>query len=426
MTYISDTSAQDTQVQTQRSKIKLAMPFVAVIAFIIFIYFIVSPAIANWSSGQTAVELEKIRIAQVEQGMFVRDFSVQGRVIAAKRPVLYSPAQGTVTYLVEAGDSVTTDQTLAIIDSPELKSLYDQEIANLTKLKTHLEREKIQVKKSNLAHDNLIGKAEVSLNAARREMRRSEEAMRNNVISDIDYQKAKDDLQNAEREYQHVLKEVALLKESQKFEIQTRELELESQQVKVTELKRQVDGLKINSPVTGLVGNLNAQQKNSVAKNQPLLSVVDLTQYELEVSIPESYADDLALGMEAEITLNQTLYQGELVAISPEISKGTVNGKIRFKDDSLTGLRQNQRLTTRIILEQKNNIAFLPRGQFINTYNGQFAYVVKDDKAVKTPIKLGSRSLAQVEVLSGLKQGDKVVISDNDIFKDAPSVRILQ
>ncbi|MCF6434474.1 HlyD family efflux transporter periplasmic adaptor subunit [Pseudoalteromonas sp. MMG022] len=426
MTYISDTSAQDTQVQAQRSKTKLAIPFIAIIAFIVFIYFIVTPAIANWSSGQSAVELGKIRIAQVEQGMFVRDFSVQGRVIAAKRPVLYSPAQGTVTYLVEAGDSVTTGQTLAIIDSPELKSLYDQEIANLTKLKTHLEREKIQVKKSNLAHDNLIGKAEVSLNAARREMRRSEEAMKNSVISDIDYQKAKDDLQNAEREYQHVLKEVALLKESQKFEIQTRELELESQQVKVTELKRQVDGLKISSPVTGLVGNLNAQQKNSVAKNQPLLSVVDLTQYELEVSIPESYADDLALGMEAEITLNQTLYEGELVAISPEITKGTVNGKIRFKDDSLTGLRQNQRLTTRIILEQKNNIAFLPRGQFINTYNGQFAYVVKDNEAVKTPIKLGSRSLAQVEILSGLKQGDQVVISDNEIFKDAPSVRILQ
>ncbi|OHU85109.1 MULTISPECIES: efflux RND transporter periplasmic adaptor subunit [Pseudoalteromonas] len=426
MTYISDTSAQDTQVQAQGSKTKLVIPFVAIIAFIVFIYFIVTPAIANWSSGQSAVELGKIRIAQVEQGMFVRDFSVQGRVIAAKRPVLYSPAQGTVTYLVEAGDSVSTGQTLAIIDSPELKSLYDQEIANLTKLKTHLEREKIQVKKSNLAHDNLIGKAEVSLNAARREMRRSEEAMKNSVISDIDYQKAKDDLQNAEREYQHVLKEVALLKESQKFEIQTRELELESQQVKVTELKRQVDGLKINSPVTGLVGNLNAQQKNSVAKNQPLLSVVDLTQYELEVSVPESYADDLALGMEAEITLNQTLYEGELVAISPEITKGTVNGKIRFKDDSLTGLRQNQRLTTRIILEQKNNIAFLPRGQFINTYNGQFAYVVKDNEAVKTPIKLGSRSLAQVEILSGLKQGDQVVISDNEIFKDAPSVRILQ
>ncbi|CAH9063628.1 Multidrug resistance protein MdtA [Pseudoalteromonas holothuriae] len=426
MTYISDTSTQDTQIQKQHSKVTLFITISGLIALLVFSYFIIAPAFANWSSGKSAIALDKLRIAQVEKGLFIKDFSLQGKVIAARRPVLYSPAQGTVTYLVEAGDSVVKGQALANIESHELKSLYNQELANLTKLKTHLEREKIQVKKSNLQQDNLIGKAEVALNAAQREMRRSEEAMKDNVISDIDYQKAKDDLQNAKREYQHVLKEVALLKESQKFEIQTRELELESQKVKVTELKRQVDGLQIASPVTGIVGNLNVQQKNAVAKNQALLRVIDLTQYELEIQIPESYADDLALGMETQITLNQSQYSGELVAISPEISQGTVRGKVRFKDNTLTGLRQNQRLTTRIILEQKNNTAFLPRGQFINSHNGQFAYVLNGEEAIKTPVKLGSRSLAQVEIISGLKQGDRVIVSDTEIFKDAQSVRILQ
>ncbi|BBN83920.1 RND transporter MFP subunit [Pseudoalteromonas sp. A25] len=426
MTYIPDTSAQDTQISGKSSKAKSIWFMSGLVLLFLLLYFVITPAFTNWSNGTNSVALDKIRVAQVEKGLFIRDFSLQGKVVAARRPVIYSPAQGTVTYHVEAGDSVAVGQSLATIDSPELKSLYNQEVANLTKLKTHLEREKIQVKKSRLQQDNLIGKAEVALNAAQREMRRSEDAMKNNVISDIDYQKAKDELQNAKREYQHVLKEVALLKESQKFEIQTRELELESQQVKVTELKRQVDGLKIISPVTGLVGNLNVQQKSSVAKNQALLRVVDLTQYELEVQIPESYADDLALGMEAQITLNQTQYAGELVAISPEISHGAVSGKIRFKDTSLTGLRQNQRLTTRIILEQKNNIAYLPRGQFINAHNGQFAYVLNGEEAIKTPIELGSRSLAQVEVISGLKLGERVVVSDTNIFKNAPRVRILQ
>ena len=426
MSYIADTSAQDTQIEKPRSLNKIIIFSFSIIVAVIVSYFFILPSVVNWSKGTTAVHKDKLNIAAVKQGLFIRDLSVQGKVIAARRPILYSPAQGTVTYLVEAGDSVVTQQTIAIIDSPELKSEYNQQIANLTRLKNQLEREKIQVKKSNLEQENQIGQAQVALNAAQREMRRSDEAMKNKIISDIDYQKAKDDLQNAKREYEHAVKEVALIKESQKFEIKTRELELQSQQVKVTELKRQVDGLKITSPVTGLVGNLSTQQKNSVAKNQSLLSIVDLSEYELEVQIPESYADDLALGMEAEITLNQSIYQGELVAISPEIAQGRVQGKIRFKDKSLTGLRQNQRLTTRVILERKNNIQYLPRGQFLKTYNGQFAYVVSDNSAVKTPIKIGSRSLGKVEVISGLKTGDTVVISDSDIFKDAPSVRILQ
>ena len=426
MSYIADTSAQDTQIEKPRSLNKIIIFSFSIILAVIVSYFFILPSVVNWTKGTSAVHKDKLNIAAVKQGLFIRDLSVQGKVIAARRPILYSPAQGTVTYLVEAGDSVVTQQTIAIIDSPELKSEYNQQIANLTRLKNQLEREKIQVKKSNLEQENQIGQAQVALNAAKREMRRSDEAMKNKIISDIDYQKAKDDLQNAKREYEHAVKEVALIKESQKFEIKTREFELHSQQVKVTELKRQVDGLKITSPVTGLVGNLSTQQKNSVAKNQALLSIVDLSEYELEVQIPESYADDLALGMEAEITLNQSLYQGELVAISPEIVQGRVQGKIRFTDKSLTGLRQNQRLTTRVILERKNNIQYLPRGQFLKTYNGQFAYVVSDNSAVKTPIKIGSRSLGKVEVISGLKTGDTVVISDSDIFKDAPSVRILQ
>lgn len=426
MSYIADTSAQDTKVTKSRSIKKIIIRSISIVLLVSTVIVFILPSLFNWSSGKIAINKDKINIATVEQGLFIRDLSVQGKVIAAKRPVLYSTAQGTVTYLVEAGDSVKVGQTVAFIESPELRSKYNQELANLTKLKNQLEREKIQVKKSNLAQENQIGQADVALNAAKREMRRSDEAMKNQVISDIDYQKAKDDLQNANREYEHVIKEVALIKESQIFEIKTRELELQSQQVKVNELKRQVDGLKIKSPVTGLVGNLSVQQKNSVAKNQPLLSVVDLSEYELEVQIPESYADDLALGMEAEVSLNQAKYQGELVAISPEISQGRVQGKIRFKERKLTGLRQNQRLTTRIILERKNNIQYLPRGQFLKTYNGQFAYVISAGSAIKTPIKIGSRSLAKVEVISGLKTGDTVVISDSDIFKDAPSVRILQ
>ncbi|PAY00398.1 efflux transporter periplasmic adaptor subunit [Pseudoalteromonas sp. HM-SA03] len=423
MAYISDTSAQDSAVERpKKNKILIAL---ASILILITIFFF-APIVGQWVSGQTAVSSDKIHISAVKQGDFVRDISVQGKVVAARRPTIYSPAQGTVTYLVESGDSVIEGQVLAVIDSPELKSEFAQHQAKLNQLDTELQRQIIQAKKQDLAQENYLGKATVVLNAAKREMRRSEEGLKTQVVSDIDYQKAKDDLENALREYRLAIKEVELQKESQKFEIRTKELELEAQKVKVAELGRQVDALKVISPVGGLVGNLVVEQKNSVAKNQPLLSVVDLSKYEIEVQIPESYSDDLALGMLAEVNLNGDVYSGEIVAISPEIENGRVAGKIRFREDRIQGLRQNQRLTSRIVLEQKENIAYLPHGQYLEAYNGQFAYVVKEGTAVKTPIKIGLRSIGQVEVLSGLNIGDQVITSDARIFKDAPSVKIIQ
>ncbi|TLX48141.1 efflux transporter periplasmic adaptor subunit [Pseudoalteromonas phenolica] len=425
MSYIPDTSAQDSQVVTPKNKKKWIIRALVCLFIVISFYFVVSPLLMSWSGGQSAISIDKLRIAKVKKGDFIRDLAIQGKVIAARRPVLYSPAQGSVTYLVDAGDSVELSQVVARIESPELQSLFEQETTKLSRLKTQLSREKIQAKQIQLQQENRIGQAHVALNAAKREMRRSDEAIKNQVISDIDYQKAKDDLENAEREYNHVNKEVALLKESQAFEIQTYELEFNAQKVKVTELQRLVTGLEIRSPVVGVVGNLNFEQKNTVSKNQPLMSVVDLSEYELEVQIPEIYADDLAIGLLAEITFNENTFLGKLVAISPEISQGRVQGKVRFSKQSPANLRQNQRLTTRIILEQKQNVAYLPRGQYLQK-SGQFLYVFRDGEAIRTPVKLGSIGLTKVEIVSGLAVNDQVVISNMNVFKEAQSVRVIQ
>lgn len=425
MSYIPDTSAQDSLVVVPKNNKKWFVRALIGVFIIFLCYFFVSPALVGWSGGQSAISIDKLRIAKVMKGDFIRDLAIQGKVIAARSPVLYSPAQGSVTYLVDAGDSVQLNQVVARIESPELQSLFEQETTKLSRLKTQLSREKIQAKQIQLQQENRIGQAHVALNAAKREMRRSDEAIKNQVISDIDYQKAKDDLENAEREYNHVNKEVALLKESQAFEIQTYELEFNAQKVKVTELQRQVTGLEIRSPVVGVVGNLNFEQKNTVSKNQPLMSVVDLSEYELEVQIPETYADDLAIGLQAEITFNDNAFLGELVAISPEISQGRVQGKVRFSGQSPANLRQNQRLTTRIILEQKQNVAYLPRGQYLQK-NGQYLYVLRDGEAIKTPVKLGSIGLTKVEIMSGLAVNDQVVVSNMNVFKEAQSVRVIQ
>ncbi|SFC79137.1 efflux RND transporter periplasmic adaptor subunit [Pseudoalteromonas denitrificans] len=425
MNKIPDTSAQDLQIVPDKSYKKLYLT-ATIVAMLAASSFYITPALSKWSSSEYTVSKERLRTAIVDRGSFTRDVSVQARVVAAVRPVLYSPAQGTVTYLVDAGDEVKKNQTLSVIESPELQSEYNQQLASLVRLQTQLDRQKIQSKTAILSKEKDADKAKVLLNAATREMRRSDVANNKSLISDIDFQKAKDDLENAQLEYQHVLKEAKLLDESLKFEVKSKELEAQSQQVLVDELQRQVKALNIISPVSGLVGNLSAEQKNAVAKNQALLNVVDLSRFELELGIPENYADDLALGMKAQILFNNDHYEGTLVAIAPEIINNQVQGKIRFSSRSPIGLRQNQRLTTRILLEEKTDVLYLPRGQFLDSNGGRVAYVVNDDIAHKMKITTGARSLSKVEISNGLNIGDEVVISNTEQFQGATQVVITQ
>jgi len=169
--------------------------------------------------------------------------------------------------------------------------------------------------------------------------------------------------------YQHAVADAQLNLESLQFEIKTRELLVQRQILMVEELSRKVDELTLRSPVNGIVGNLAVQQKNQVTQNQTFLSVVDLSEFELEVAIPESYADDLAIGMAAEVSLNGETHSAKLVTISPEIENNQVTGRVRFADlnadgtlSQPQGLRQNQRLTTRILMENKQAVLMVQRG----------------------------------------------------------------
>lgn len=428
---IADTSGQDVLL-TPKNNYKKYFFSVAVLLVAIAGFVLVKPTVNAWASSQTSVSTERLRFAVVERGEFIRDLSVQGKVVAAVSPRLYSPAQGTVTYMVEAGDSVQQGQVLAEIDSPELTNRLMQERASLQELKIKLDRQRIQAKKQRLENQKSVDLTRVALDAADREKRRADKAFSSSSISEIDYEKAQDELQYAQLMHEHAKQDAELHDESLTFEVQTKQLQVDRQSLLVEDLARQVDGLILRSPVNGIVGNLAVQQKNQVAINQAVMRVVDLTEFELEVAIPESYADDLAIGMDAEVGFNGHDHLATLVTISPEIINNQVTGRVRFaKTDSKgnvlrspQGLRQNQRLTTRILIENKSNALMVQRGQFVESSNGSVAYVVRDNLAQRTPIRIGARSLANVEVLSGLEVGDTIIVSGTAQFHGADTVLI--
>jgi HlyD family secretion protein len=138
--------------------------------------------------------------------------------------------------------------------------------------------------------------------------------------------------------------------------------------------------------------------------------------------------------MLAEVNLNGQTHQAILVTISPEIQNNQVTGRVRFaKIDEHnnplsppSGLRQNQRLTTRILMESKQDVLMVERGQFLQSANGSVAYIIQDGLAIRTPIRTGARSLSVVEVIDGLMEGQQIIVSGTDQFNGANTVLISQ
>ena len=154
--------------------------------------------------------------------------------------------------------------------------------------------------------------------------------------------------------------------------------------------------------------------------------MVDLSRFEVEIKVPESFARDLGIGMPAQVTGNNATYAAEIAAVSPEVVNGEVTARVRFADGKQPpALRQNQRLSVRIVMDTRRNVLMVERGPFLEQDGGRFAWVVDGSNARKQPITAGAASLDNVEILSGLKAGDRIVVSGTDQFaNNADRVRI--
>ena len=425
---IRDTSAQDVPIRKSGGKASARrwLRWLLPAAILAGLGALLVSALATLLSAEASVSADRIRTAVVERGDLVRDLNVQGRVVAAVSPTLYSPATGTVTLEVLPGDTVSEGQVLATLESPELRSEFLQEQATLDRLVAELEREKIQARKSRVTSQQTIDLAKVKLGAAEREMRRADESIKTNAISRIDYERARDELARARVEHSHAVQDAQLESESLEFESTTRQLAVDRQQLVVGELQRRIDDLSIRSPVSGIVGNVAVAQKAVVDQNTPLITVVDLSAFEVEVRIPEAYADDLGIGLGADVEHNFGSYRGELVSLSGEVMNNEVTGRIRFAGDAPPGLRQNQRVTVRVMMDELIGVLKVQRGSFTDSGGGRYAFVLGDDGlAVKRPVDLGARSVAEVEILSGLAEGERIIISSVAEFEDHDVIHIV-
>ncbi len=193
-----------------------------------------------WSSSDATVSRERVRIATVTRGPFVSDVAAQATVVAAVSPTLYAPAAGTVTYARNAGDAVRKGDLLATVESPGLRNEYEREQATLESLRVDLKRQEIDVGRKVLQGQQTSDMAGVAIRAAEREFARAEQAWDRKVISQRDFQRASDELDEARLTHKHAVASAGLERESLEFELQTRRLQRDRQQLLVEDLGRRV------------------------------------------------------------------------------------------------------------------------------------------------------------------------------------------
>jgi HlyD family secretion protein len=326
---------------------------------------------------------------------------------------------GIVRFEREPGATVAEDDVLAVVESPALMSELAREEAALAKLRAETERQAIGNRRVELEKKRAIDAAEIAWRAAKREAERAQWAFDKGAIPEVDFKRAQDTLAGAETTLAAARADLELELDALKLSLRTFDEEAGRQQLLVDELNRQVRALSVRAPFAGIVGNWLTTDRASVAPNQALLTIIDLTELEIEAAVPEVYAESLLPGQPAEISVAGETFRGELRLVSPEVQNAQVLARVRLTDSA--ALRQNQRVQVRVLLEEKPDVLLVERGPIFER-DASFAWVVDGDVARRQPIRLGASSITAFEVVDGLTPGQQVIVAGIDELRGVNEV----
>lgn len=375
------------------------------------------------------VKASEQRIATVSRGMFVDDLAIRASVEPLLSVMLDSVESGRVEEIfVRDGAAVTKGQLLFRLSNPQRnlellarQAEYAQQISNLSNLR-------VALGSGDSDYQRRLSELEFELEQAVKTHERNVQLNRQGFISAVTLTESAD----KRNQLQHVL---AMEKSNRAVEVKVKHNAITQMEQAITGLRSgltlveaTVDALAVRASTEGRLTGFRLQLGETVKIDQHIGRIDDPTRFKLTAQVDEFYLNRVAIGHRGVVQRAERSYPISVSTIYPQIKEGRFTVELVFSDAQPDGLSPGQSLDANLTLGESVPALLLPNAAFMNDSGGAWVYVLAGDgnTAERRAIKAGRRTNKQIEVLSGLNAGDRVIISSYGSFGNLPKLQLVQ
>jgi HlyD family secretion protein len=363
--------------------------------------------IATWmllsdSKGATyRVPLNRVSIATVTEGPFEDYIAVRGTVAPFITDYLTTDQGGTVKQvLVEDGAMVKSGQKLIVLSNPALQ--------------LQVAAQQITFEQTRFKYEHDLLEIEHQISKLKNDLARDKILLDGNAIAPSTYQQELED-------YSYNLKLRDATIASRKVEQRTRATQLTGQTAgtRADIANAGVDALTVRAPMDGQLTALDAEVGQSKSQGAVLGQVNSADRFKLTAQVDEFYLGRLALGQESLFTLAERLFRAKIAKVYPQVSNGTFKVDLYFGGTAPPDIHVGQAIDLKVELGGAARAVMVANGPFYQDTGGNWAFVLMPNgaSAERRNVRLGRRNPDYVEVLDGLKPGDKVIVSGYESFR---------
>ena len=368
----------------------------------------------RWYTNRApSVSRGELWIGVVKRGPLTFDVRGQGTLVPESFRWASAPIAARVEkVLVQPGAEVTAETVLLQLSNPDAELAALEADRDVAQAEATLAQLVAQLDGTRLAQESAVaGLAGEEVMATRRKEIDNEMAEKG-VISDLESAEstAKAAQLATRREFEQ--RRLGALKRGNAAQLEAQRSQVERLRALAVFRRKQLDALAVRAGQAGVVQQVAVEAGQSVAAGAPLAKVIDPAKLQARLRIPETSTTDVTLGLAAVIDTRNGVVKGEVVRIDPAAVNGSVIVDVKLVGELPKASRADQNVDGTIELGTTKDVLHVPRPAIGEAHSAASVFVLRGDEARRVSIKFGRAALKDIEVVSGLREGDQIVLSD--------------
>lgn len=406
------------EVQRKEQRKQFIRIGTAVGGFIVLIVVVISML-------QTSLKRKDLNISTVDKGVIEVSVSASGKVIPAFEEIINSPINSRIVEVYKrGGDSVDVGTSILKLDLQSAETEYNKQL-------DEEQMKSLQLEQQRVTNHNKLSEMEMNLKVSRMELDRKAVELRNERYLDSLGAGTTDKVRQVELDYNvSILK---LKEDEQKYkneqalaeaDLKVKELELNIFRKSLAETRRTLEDAQIRSPRKAILTYVNNEIGSQIGQGAKVAIVSDLSHFKIEGEIADTYGDRIAAGSKAVIKIGSEKLDGTVSDVTPLSKNGVISFTVQLEEDNHKRLRSGLKTDVYVMNAVKDDVLRIANSSYYVGKGEYELFVVNGNQLLKRKVQLGDSNFEYVEVVSGLQEGDQVIVSDMNAYKDKNKLKI--
>jgi HlyD family secretion protein len=388
---------------------------------------LVSVGLSRLKPAAPTVERAVVWPAKVERGPMVRQ--VRGLGTLTPEDIRWIPAttQGRVEKIIlRPGTQVKNGDVILELSNPTLEQQLMDATLKLQAAEAGLSNIKVQLNNDLLAQRAASATIEADFNKAKMQAQMNEALAKDQLVSELVLKQSQGDAQSLEVRNQISKDQLASKADSMRAQLAVQQSLVDQARALLALTKQQQAELKVRAGLDGMLQLVPVEVGQQVAPGTNLARVANPSRLKAEIKIAETQAKDIQVGQKAEVDTRFGIVQGRVARLDPSVQNGTRTVDVTLSGALPNGAVPDLSVDGTIELERLNDVLFMGRPAFGQDQSvvGLFKIGTDGVNAERVQVKLGRSSVNTIEVLSGLKVGDQVILSDMSAYDAYDRIRL--